>query len=292
MSKLVSIVIPVAKEGVDLYRSISNFAARLTSLARRCGFSFEVLLVTDVFHRPTLKAMSMLARQGIARSILLTCRVGKGGSVKNAIPYIQGDLVVLLDADVPITPELLCKAVQLVSNTGIDLLVANRVQRAHSLLRRVLSIAYNNLVNFLFRTGLRDHQAGLKVLRRRAAHIILAQRVRTDGFAYDTEVIVWAKKHGLKYRALDIVWIEQRNESTIPTFRALLTILADLAMLRLLTIASKHVALQKQEIGKVIELPSAKTLGKEYMTVIRAAGPKKYILNALRKLYIAVMFKK
>ncbi|RLG82245.1 MAG: hypothetical protein DRO40_08195, partial [Thermoprotei archaeon] len=178
----------------------------------------------------------------------------------------------------------------LAARSKLDLLIANRVYRTHSLLRRTLSTAYNTLVNLFFRTGLRDHQAGFKVLSRRAAEIILVRRTRTNGLAYDTEVIVWAKKHGLRYRAINVVWREQRAGSTIPPLRALITMFADLIMLRLLTLARKYVALQKLVVGRIIELSNIHTIGQEFMTVIRASELKKHLLDLLRRLYIVVAF--
>jgi len=289
---MVSIVIPVAKEGEDLYDRVLRLRNLMEVASRELNFFFEIVLVSDVFHIPTLKAMIRLAKQGIARCLFLTRRIGKGGSIKNAVPHTHGDYIVLLDADIPVSIDTISKAVLLAARYRIDLLIANRVYRTHSLLRRVLSTAYNTLVNVFFRTGLRDHQAGFKVLSRRAAEIILVRRTRTDGLAYDTEVIVWAKKHGLRYRAIDVVWREQRIGSTIPPLRALLTMLADLVMLRLLTLARKYVALQKLVIGRIIDLDNISTVGQEFMTVIRASGPKKHLLDILRKLYIAVAFRR
>lgn len=287
---MISIIMPVAKEGVGLCERVRSFHNALCSLSREYGFSFELLLVTDVFHVPTIKVLIRLTREGVSRSLFLTRRIGKGGSIKNAVPYVRGDYIVLLDADIPVKPKTIVSAVFLASRAGLDLLIANRVYRTHSTLRRVLSTAYNTLVNMFFRTGLRDHQAGFKVFNRRAAEAILLEKTRTDGFAYDTEVIVWAKKHGLRYGVVNIVWREQRDGSTIPSMRALLTMLADLIMLRLLTLAGKYVVLQRQVIGRVIELGNIHTVGQEFMTIIKASWPKKYLLDVLRKLYVVVAF--
>ncbi|BAA80178.1 glycosyl transferase, family 2 [Aeropyrum pernix K1] len=289
---IVSVVIPVAKEGNTLYERIHLINKHFNSLSSSHKFSYEIILVSDIFHKPTLKAMIRLAKENVAKCLLLTQRIGKGGSIKNAIPFSRGDYIVILDADIPVRPIFINQAVVLAMNLGIDLIIANRVYRTHSLLRRVLSVAYNSLVNLLFKTGLRDHQAGLKILSRRAAKIILMKRTRTDGLAYDTEIVVWAKRHGLRYRAVNVVWREQREGSTIPPMRALLTMLADLIMLRLLTLAGKYVALQKLVIGRVIDLGNIHTVGQEFMTVIRASRPKNHLLNVLRKLYIAVALRR
>ena len=288
---LISIIVPVAREGEDLHDRIRLLDNMLSSIASTHNISYEILLVTDVPHKPTLKAMMRLAKQGIARSFLLTRRIGKGGSVKNVVPYARGDVIVLLDADIPIRRDALSKALATIINKNLDLLVANRIHRPHGLIRRILSIAYNNLVRLLFRTGLRDHQAGFKILSRRAA-LILTRFTRTDGLGYDTELIVWAKKHKLSYHAMDMIWHEKREQSTIPPFRAILTMLADLIVLRLLTIGRKYVALQRQKVGRMIELPALKVIDQEHATAIKVSGLKRILFNMLRKIYLIIAFSK
>jgi len=285
---MISIVIPVGKEGENLYERMLQLHDLVKVSFGKLNFSHEIVLISDVFHVPTLKAMMRLAKQNIARCLFLTRRIGKGGSIKNAIPHTHGDYIVLLDADIPIPIDTISKAILLTIRHGIDLLIANRVYRTHSLLRRTLSTAYNTIVNILFRTGLQDHQAGFKVLNRKAAKIILAGRTRTDGLAYDTEVIVWAKRHRLKYIAINVIWREKREGSTIPPLRAILTMSTDLVILKLLTLARKYVALQKTTIGRIIELGSLHKVGQEFITMIKASGLKKHLLNPLRKLYIII----
>ena len=289
---MLSIIIPVAREGLTLYDRIRLFQKELEKLAREYRFQSEIILVSDVLHAPTIKAMKMLAEQRIAKCFLLTRRIGKGGSIKNIIPYSRGDYLVLLDADLPVSVEIVVKAAFIASKSRAELLVANRVYREHALIRRILSIGYNALVDILFRTGLKDHQAGFKILSRRAAEIILRRRTRTDGLTYDTEVIVWARKHGFKTKIINVVWKEVRASSNIPPLRAMLTMLADLIMLRLTSIGIKYVALQALLVGKIIELSTMKTIGEEFITVIRASGLKKYVLDVLRKLYLIVAFRR
>lgn len=284
-----SIIIPVAKEGEDIYNRVSLFAKRLRDLSMKYGFQYEIIIVTDVFHKSTVKALIKLAMERIASCFLLTTRIGKGGSIKNAVLFAKNDLIILLDADLPIPPEVIYKASLIVIRKKVDLLIANRVYRKHSFLRQLLSLAYNLVVNILFRTEIRDHQAGFKILSRKAARIILVGRTRSEGFAYDTEIIVWAKKHNLMFVTLDVIWNECRKESTLPIFRALLTMILDLVLLRLLSISGKYVALKRIPIGRIIDLGCRCFRGYEYMTIVNVSGIKKYIFSLLRLFYIALI---
>lgn len=283
-----SIVIPVAREGADLYERIRALTLELGSLEACKGLSFDIILVSDVFDSPTLKSMMRLSRQGLARAYFLTRRVGKGGSVKNVIGLTKGEVTVVLDADIPVSPRIICRSVRVVANGGLDLLLANRVYRSHSIVRRLLSLTYNALVNVLFRTGLRDHQAGFKVFKTSTARVILALLTRTDGLAYDTEAIVWTRRRKARYKTVDVSWIERRPNSTISTLKALIAISMDLAALRLITLGSKYRALVRVRAGKIIDLSNVHVLGSSYMTIIRGSGAKKKLLSLLVRFYIAL----
>ena len=75
---MLSIIIPVAREGLTLYDRIRLFQKELEKLAREYRFQSEIILVSDVLHAPTIKAMKMLAEQRITKCFLLE------GSVKEA----------------------------------------------------------------------------------------------------------------------------------------------------------------------------------------------------------------
>ena len=289
---LTSIIVPVAKEGEDLYDRISTLSKGIMAISEGSDNTFEFIIVTDMYHKTTLKALAKLSKDGMAMSLLLTKRIGKGGSIKNAVRYAKGKYIVLLDADTPVPPKTIVNAVRLADKKEIDLLIANRVYRSHGSLRKFLSTAYNTLVDILFRTRLKDHQAGFKVLSNRVAKIILSGRTRTDGLAYDTEIIVWIKKHKRKHATINVIWQEKRDGSNIPPIRALLTMLADLIMLRFLTIGNRYTALHRTVIGKIIDLKTFSIIGPEFMTIIKAGGITEKILSVLRKLYLAVAFKK
>lgn len=286
---MISIIIPVAREGEDLYNRISLFNEKLKILSLKYGFRYEIIVVTDVFHQPTIKALMKLVIERIAICFILTARIGKGGSIKNVIPFAKGDLIVLLDADLPVSSEMIYKVSSIAFRKGVDLLIASRVYREHTILRRMLSIAFNAIVNQLFRTKLNDHQAGFKILSKKAARIILIGRTRSEGFAYDTEVIVWAKKHNLRFMTIKVVWKECRKKPVFSMFRGLLTMVLDLVLLMLFSISGKYIALKRIPIGHVIDLSCRCVRCYEYMTVVNVSGFKKYIFSLLRLLYTALI---
>ncbi|RLE57247.1 MAG: hypothetical protein DRJ40_02740 [Thermoprotei archaeon] len=95
----ISIIIPVGKEGEDLYNRILKFKREMDQTAKQHNITYELILVTDLHHKPTLKAMTKLARQNIA----------KEKSIETQYPT-QENYRTLLDTNTPITPQTTTKA--------------------------------------------------------------------------------------------------------------------------------------------------------------------------------------
>lgn len=284
----VSIVIPVGKEGPDLFDRVSFFKRSLLALSEVGGtrIDVEIVLVSDVFDLETVKAMIALSRSGIARCYLLTQRVGKGGSIKNVIGLIKGDYVITLDADIPVSADFLYRVLEVTRKSDLDLLVVRRIYRNNTnVFRTLLSISYNSLANLFFRTGIWDHQAGLKVFSRRAA-LLLFRLSSSDDLGYDTEVIVLAKRFKLRMAVAPSLWLEKRDRSTIGILRAILTMLIDLLVLRLLCARTRNDAVKKVVIGKVIDLSNLCEVRPELATAIRVTGIRGHFIKPLRWLYV------
>jgi hypothetical protein len=66
------------------------------------------------------------------------------------------------------------------------------------------------MVRLLFFDGVRDHQCGFKVIGREASKFVLG--TISDGFFFDTELILRCKKHGVLIREIGVEWTEARGK--------------------------------------------------------------------------------
>ena len=283
---LVSFIIPVGREGERLASVMQEFVGRCTDV--RSPVEAEFILATDIGDPSTGAAMAALSKAGACRTYFLSTRIGKGGTIKNIVRLASGSVIVLLDADVPVRPSDIYRAVQMISEGRADLVIGRRVHRWDGATRAFLSVAYNSLVRVLFRTGLADHQAGLKVARAEVLKGSLPY-IRTDGLGFDTELIVWARRSKARISSMEVEWRQRRYEisSNIVPLRALVTMLADLLFLRITTLR-KGRALTRQTVGRILDW-DGKYVGPEYITMLDAGN--QYIMGFLRKLYAAVAFK-
>lgn len=162
-------------------------------------------------------------------------RIGKGGSIKRAVERATGGVVVFMDADLSADLRSLA-ALMREARWGGGLVIGERSvsdRSAEGFLRVVLSLAYNAAVRVFFRTGVRDHQCGFKAMKMDVARRLMA-KTRNDGFVFDTELIVVAKKLGVPVRRVPVRWVNNRpKRSNLRWIGTGITMMKDLATLKL-----------------------------------------------------------
>ena len=284
----ISFIIPVAREGLSLVDRISDFKRELEEYGHFT--SMELIMATDVNDPETLYAIRKITRNNHAKGYQLTTRIGKGGTIKNVAHLCSGKAIVLLDADIPVCAKEIHNAIGSILNGKSDMVIAQRLERNHSLSRRILSIAYNCLVRLFFRTKIRDHQAGFKVIDKNV-FMNIVQNIRNDRLGFDTEMVVWAKKQEKCINVMPVKWRERRKKtnSNIVTMGALITMLLDLLILRLVTVGERRNVLTKLTVGKVINM-QGEIVGDEYEATIESHNSP--VINILRKIYFYLAFGK
>ena len=80
-------------------------------------------------------------------------------------------------------------------------------------MRKMFSLAYNSIVQTLFKTEISDHQCGFKAFSRRAVMTVLPL-TRENGWAWDTEVIVYLKSLGWRMAEIPVSWKEMKSKRT------------------------------------------------------------------------------
>jgi len=210
-------------------------------------------------------------------------RIGKGATIKNALNAARGEIIVILDADIPVSLEELSAAISLMEE-GHQFVIGLRRARPYTRTRRkVLSIGFNTLTNILFRTRVSDHQCGFKLIQRSAADKLFPT-VGSDHFTFDAELIVRARSQGIPITQLKIDWLEKRNglDSNLPVLRTTLAMLIDLLVLRTISVGSRNlVGVRKTSKGYFNNPITGKTLASE-MTLIGSENSR--LLKILRRL--------
>ena len=116
-----------------------------------------------------------------------------------------------MDVDLATSLNHLPQILQLVKETGGMVIGSrhvkdSRVQRRTS--RTISSLSYNLFVRMLFLDSIHDHQCGFKAMSLQASQSLSA--TQSDGFFFDTEMIVRCKQLGFPVIEVGVDWAEKK----------------------------------------------------------------------------------
>lgn len=207
----VSIVIPCLNEAENIEECVRQSFAAMES----AGIVGEVV-VSD---NNSTDGSGDLARACGARVVHET-RPGYGSAYLAGFAAAEGDYIVMLDADltypfdkIPFFVEELRNGAQLVMGDRMDNIQPGAMPWLHQYIGNpVLS----GILNFFFRTGIRDAHCGMRGFRRDVLPIL---DLRTTGMEFASEMVIRASKQKLDIREHPIEYHPRGGESKLSSFR-------------------------------------------------------------------------
>jgi dolichyl-phosphate beta-glucosyltransferase len=178
----------------------------------------EIVVVDDGSRDGTAGIVDGFARWIAARPGPTTLRLlrnganrGKGYSLKHGVLLAAGPYVLVSDADFSTPIDELPRLLGPVAAGECDIAIGSRglaesnVTLRQPIWRQTMGRIFNRIVRLLTRLPYRDTQCGFKVMRREAA-APLFRAARVERFAYDVEILILARKAGLRVREIPVLW--------------------------------------------------------------------------------------
>jgi glycosyltransferase involved in cell wall biosynthesis len=234
--KEVSIVLPAYNEASRIKKCLQEVERAVSSFSN----SYEIIVTEDGSTDNTHRIVANLSERNPHLSLLHSpVRLGKGKAIKNALYSAKGDVIVFMDVDLSANLDALPHIVQLAKEQrGIAIgsrhVKGSRVRRPFT--RTLFSLTYNLFARTLFLDGVHDHQCGFKAMSYEVAEII-RHTAKSDGWFFDTEMILQCKRLGFPVVEIGVEWSEtkKRSESVIKPFRDATKMGVDLLKFRLTT---------------------------------------------------------
>lgn len=196
---MISVVIPA-------YNEESRLSTTILALKKGLPGS-EIIVVDD----GSADRSAVIAEKLGCRVLKHERNMGKGAAVKTGILSARSEMTLVTDADLaaPLTelPKLLAAINEGDVAIGSRMAPGAEVRRA-TFLRKVAGEIFSFLTWRITGLNIRDTQCGFKLFRTGAAKRIFNQ-VGCQGYAYDVEALLVAKKLSLIVKEVGIKWEDQ-----------------------------------------------------------------------------------
>ena len=212
----------------------------LRSYSARTGNSFEIIFSDDGSTDDCRsKAERIAADNREVRVIGYKDNRGKGSAVREAVMASGGDAVLYTDCDLAYGTDIIEDAVNNISDRNgrfkADAVIGSRNltkdgYSGYGFLRKFASKMYIRTLSFIGGFSLSDSQCGFKIFKTDSAKKIFSL-CECDRFAFDYEVILIARRFGMKIEEMPVKIINHR-ESTVHVAKDSLSMLRDVVRIK------------------------------------------------------------
>ena len=196
-----SYVVPTFNEA----RRLPDTIEQLVALSGPCS---EVIFVDDGSDDATVTFLESATRGRDNVRVLRHARNrGKGAAIRDGVFAARGETVVFMDADLATDLGDIASLHRTLAFCDVVIgsrALANSVVEARDY-RATMGRVFNGLAHGVARVPYRDTQCGFKAFHARATKLLFALGAM-NGFAFDVEVLMFARELGLRVEEVPVHW--------------------------------------------------------------------------------------
>jgi glycosyltransferase involved in cell wall biosynthesis len=191
---LLSVVMPAFNEK----ETIEEIIRRVVAVPIRT----QLIVVDDCSSDGTREILARLQPELGFTLLLQAQNMGKGAALRRGFTAVQGDLVVIQDADLEYSPEEFPELIELICAGRADVVYGSRFLGRHRVFlftHYAGNLLLTFLTNILYNTMLTDMETCYKVMR---TEVLRSMRLNSDGFGIEPELTAKIFKRG--YRVYEV----------------------------------------------------------------------------------------
>jgi len=206
-----SLVVPAFNEAQRIVLTLD----RTVSYLSQQSYPWELLVVDDGSTDTTIATLTTAVRGDARIQVLANVQnSGKGYSVRRGVLEARGEIIGFMDADYKTPIEEIEKIVPYLRD-GVDVVIGSRAAAGSTLevkrspVREMGSRVFSRVArNLMGLSGIHDTQCGFKFYQRAAAREIYS-RVETNGYMFDIEALLIARRLGFKIQEVPLRWMNE-----------------------------------------------------------------------------------
>jgi glycosyltransferase involved in cell wall biosynthesis len=194
----VSFLIPAFNEGGTIAAVIEQVQA--------LPFDKQLIVVDDGSSDETPSILAAIAAEQDNVLVVTQRNAGKGAAIRAGIPHVDGDIVVIQDADLEYDPADVPALIEPITRGVADVVYGSRLaggrpQRAYLFWHKIGNQLLSLVTGLLYNTTLTDMETGYKAFR---ADALRGLRLRENGFGIEPEITGRICRQGLRIYELPI----------------------------------------------------------------------------------------
>ncbi|HUY86829.1 MAG TPA: dolichyl-phosphate beta-glucosyltransferase [Acidimicrobiales bacterium] len=179
----------------------------------------EIVFVDDGSHDDTLMmAKGLLESVPNCTYIQLSRNCGKGGAIRAGVSQARGTLIAYADADMASDPKGFARLFGTLSDCEVAIgsrALADSTVNCRDPGRILFGRAFNRFVRSISDLEIADTQCGFKAFRGPAAKLLF-HASKIEGYAFDVEILMLARKLGMRTRQVPVDWTDVKGSHVRP----------------------------------------------------------------------------
>lgn len=204
---LFSVVVPAYNEASGIGSCIDRMRAHLETL----GVLWELVIVDDGSADATAARVEELAARDPRIRLVRGDHRGKGAAVRTGMLAARGDWRFMADADLSMPPDNLDRFLRVIrQHRPPDVVIGSREAAGARRVgepwtRHAIGRVFNWIAQLVAVPGIRDTQCGYKLFSGESAAVLFHHQT-LEGFAFDVELLLLARRARFRVAEIGIVW--------------------------------------------------------------------------------------
>jgi dolichyl-phosphate beta-glucosyltransferase len=217
-----SIIIPAYNEEARLPRTFQLLQQGIES-GIFAGYDLKEILIIDDGSKDGTSSVtnSHISILPQLKCISVTPNQGKGNAIHVGMKSAQGDWILIADADTATPWDQFLKLSMRVKRDQTSIAIGSRdlpesdVRTQQSWMREHMGKTFNMIVRFITGLPYRDTQCGFKLIERKQIQSFI-QLLQVKRFAWDVELLMFAKKNKVSISEVPVAWEHQEASRVHP----------------------------------------------------------------------------